>query len=246
MSVPPATGPPVTRTRGRSVVPRAAAVVAVLAGAAVVALLGAGVRTRFAPQMDLDADVSEALYAGDERAGALDWLLEVLTAPGLSWVRVLLGAAVFVVLVRRRRMRLAAWVMAAVVLVAPLTTLLKEYFGRVRPDFDEGGARYETLSYPSGHSSGVTTLVVVGLIVAWPLLSPAARRAWLAAGCALILLVGLTRIWLGVHYLSDVVGGWSLGLSWTLLSALLLGALPGGPAALDPAGTTPATSDPPS
>ena len=50
-----------------------------------------------------------------------------------------------------------------------------------------------------------------------------------------MLLVGLTRMWLGVHFLSDVVGGWALGLSWTLLTALLIGALPGGPAALSPA-----------
>jgi undecaprenyl-diphosphatase len=193
------------------------------------------VKSGFGPQQDVDATVSEALYAGDDRARTLDWLLEILTAPGLSWVRILLAVPVFVVLVRRRRMRLGAWVMAAVVLVAPLTSLLKEYFGRVRPDFDEGGARYETLSYPSGHSSGVATLVVVGLVLAWPLLSAAARRAWLAAGVALVVLVGLTRMWLGVHYLSDVVGGWSLGLTWTLLTALLLGALPGGPAALRPA-----------
>jgi undecaprenyl-diphosphatase len=184
--------------------------------------------------MELDAAVSEALYAGDHRARALDWLLEALTAPGLSAVRIVLAVPVFVVLVRRRRLRLAAWVMAAVVLVAPLTSLLKEYFGRVRPDFGEGGARYETLSYPSGHASGVATLVVVGLVLTWPLLSAAARRAWLAAGVTLVVLVGLTRMWLGVHYLSDVVGGWSLGISWTLLTALLLGALPGGPAALVP------------
>ncbi len=212
-----------------------AAWAAVVLGAVLVALLGAGVRTSFDPQMEVDATVSEALYAGDDRARTLDWLLEILTAPGLSWVRILVAVPVFVVLVRRRRMRLAAWVMAAVVLVAPLTAVLKEYFGRVRPAFDEGGARYETLSYPSGHSSGVATLVVVGLVLAWPVLSAAARRAWLTAGVALVVLVGLTRMWLGVHYLSDVVGGWSLGLTWTLLTALLLGALPGGPAALRPA-----------
>jgi undecaprenyl-diphosphatase len=200
----------------------------------VVALLGVGVRTDFGPQLEVDAAVSEALYAGDDRARGLDWLLEALTAPGLSGVRILLAVPVFVLLVRRRLMRLAAWVMVAGVLVAPLTTLLKEFFGRVRPDFDEGGARYESLSYPSGHASGVATLVVVALVLAWPLLSAVARRAWLAAGVALVLLVGLTRIWLGVHYFSDVVGGWSLGLSWTLLTALLLGALPGGPAALKP------------
>ena len=242
MSVPPQDRPRVTRTRARSAVPVYGAVVA---GAVLVALLGAGVRTDFAPQMEVDAAVSEALYAGDDRVRALDWLLEVLTAPGLSWVRILLAVPLFVVLVRRRHMRLAAWVMAAVVLVAPITTVLKEYFGRVRPHFDEGGARYETLSYPSGHSSGVATLVVVGLVLAWPLLSAAARRAWVAAGATLVLLVGLTRMWLGVHYLSDVVGGWSLGLSWTLLTALLLGALPGGPAALQPDRSRPAASGTP-
>lgn len=223
----------VTRTRARAWV--AVAWAAVVVGTVVVTLLGVGVRTGFAPQMEVDAAVSEALYAGDDRARALDRLLEVLTAPGLTAFRLLLAVPVFVVLVRRRRMRLAAWVMAAVVLVAPITALLKDYFGRVRPDFDEGGARYESLSYPSGHSSGVATMVVVGLVLAWPLLSAGARRAWLAAGVALVLIVGLTRMWLGVHYLSDVVGGWSLGLAWTLLTALLLGALPGGRAALAPA-----------
>ena len=168
-----------------------------------------------------------------------------MTAPGLSAFRLLLAVPVVVWLVRRDRTRLAAWVMAAVLLVGPLTSLLKDFFGRVRPDFDEGGARYETLSYPSGHSSGVATLVVVGLVLAWPLLSAAARRVWLAVGVALVVLVGLTRMWLGVHFLSDVVGGWSLGIFWTLLTALLLGALPGGPAALRSGGPAPAGSEAP-
>jgi undecaprenyl-diphosphatase len=225
----------VTRTRARAWV--IAAWVVVAATAALVALLGYGVRAGFKPQLELDAAVSEALYAGDDRARALDWLLEVLTAPGLSWVRLVLAVPVFVLLVRRRAMWLAAWVVAAAVLVGPITAVLKEYFGRVRPDFELGGARYDTLSYPSGHASGVAALVAVGLILAWPLLSSAARTVSVAAGVALVLLVGLTRMWLGVHYLSDVVGGWALGLSWTLLTALLLGALPGGRAALRPAAT---------
>ena len=50
----------------------------------------------------------------------------------------------------------------------------------------------------------------------------------------LVLLVGLTRMWLGVHFLSDVVGGWALGLGWTLLTALLFGAFAEGRAALRP------------
>jgi undecaprenyl-diphosphatase len=156
----------------------------------------------------------------------------VLTAPGLSWVRFLVFLPVLVSLIRRRIWWTAGWVLTAVVLVAPLTTALKEYFGRIRPSFDEGGARYESLSFPSGHSSGIATLVAVALVLAWPLLSPRTRHWALAVGIGLVLLVGLTRLWLGVHYLSDVVGGWSFGLAWTLGTALLFGALPGGRAAL--------------
>jgi undecaprenyl-diphosphatase len=203
-------------------------------GLVVLALLGAGVRSDFGPQLRLDAEVSEALYVGDERAGALDWLLELLTAPGLSWVRFLVFLPVLVLLLRRRAWWTTAWLVTAVVLVAPLTTLLKDYFGRVRPDFTEGGARYESLSFPSGHSSGIATLVTVGLIVAWPLLAARARRWLLAVGVLLVLLVGLTRIWLGVHFLSDVVAGWALGTSWSLLTALVFGAFAEGRASLRP------------
>jgi membrane-associated phospholipid phosphatase len=147
-------------------------------------------------------------------------------------VRFIVFLPVLVWLLGQRLGRTAAWVVTAVVLVAPLTSMLKEYFGRIRPAFEEGGARYESLSFPSGHSSGIATLVAVALVLAWPLLSASARRWCLGAGVALVLLVGLTRMWLGVHYLSDVVGGWSFGLAFTLGTALLFGALPGGRAAL--------------
>jgi undecaprenyl-diphosphatase len=198
------------------------------------ALLGAGVKTDFEPQLRLDADVSEALYAGDRRAGTLDVLLEVLTAPGSWWFRALVFFPVLVLLLRRRLGWTAAWMAAAVVLVGPVTSLLKEFFGRVRPEFDEGGARLDSLSFPSGHASGIATLVTVALILAWPLLARHARRWALVAGVVLVLLVGLTRMWLGVHYLSDVVGGWSLGVAWSLLTALLFGAFAEGRASLRP------------
>jgi undecaprenyl-diphosphatase len=74
----------------------------------------------------------------------------------------------------------------------------------------------------------------VALILASPLMAARARHWALAAGIALVLLVGLTRMWLGVHFLSDVVGGWALGLGWSLLTALLFGAFAEGRAALRP------------
>lgn len=232
MSVPPAENPVVVRSRAARAVPAA---VATVAGCLVLlALLGAGVRTDFGPQLRLDAAVSESLYAGDGRAGALTVLLEVLTAPGLSWFRFAVFLPVLVLLLARRLWWTAAWLVTAVVAIAPLTSLLKDYFGRVRPDFADGGARYETLSFPSGHSSGIATLVTVALVLAWPLLAARGRRLALLAGVLLVVLVGLTRMWLGVHFLSDVLGGWALGVAWSLLTALLFGAVADGRAALRP------------
>ena len=222
------------RPDGSPVVARSRA----LAGSAgcllVTVLLGLGVLAGLRPQLELDGTVSEALYAGDDRARLLDGLLEALTAPGLTVVRVLLFLPALVWLAVRREWWTVLWVSLAIVLVAPLTELLKEAFGRVRPDFDLGGARYESLSYPSGHSSGIATLVTVGLLLAWPVLRPAVRRWWLTLGVAVVVLVGLTRMWLGVHFLSDVVGGWALGTGWSLLVAAAFGGLPGGRAAARP------------
>lgn len=194
--------------------------------AAVLALLGAGVRTDAAALLDLDSSVSRALYAGDDRPAALTVLLEVLTAPGLSLVRYSLAVPVLIWLLRRRAWRTALWLVVAAVFVRHLTSALKESFGRVRPAFEDGGGDYDSLSFPSGHSSGIATLVTIGLVLAWPYLLPPARRLWAGAGVLLVLLVGLTRMWLGVHYLSDVLAGWALGVGWTVLTAVLLGVLP--------------------
>jgi membrane-associated phospholipid phosphatase len=198
----------------------------------VVLLLGIGVLTDFAPQLDLDGVVSEALYAGDGRARGLDELLQVLTAPGLLVFRLVVFAPVVVLLLVRRAWRTAVWVAVAVLGISPVTELLKSLFGRIRPDFDQGGARLDSLSYPSGHSSGIATLVTVALLLAWPLLQRRWRTICLVLGVGLVVLVGLTRMWLGVHFLSDVVGGWALGVGWSLLVCTVLRGLPGDRAAL--------------
>ncbi|SDE91880.1 undecaprenyl-diphosphatase [Blastococcus fimeti] len=221
MSVPPDGGTTLVRTRALG--PPLAVVAAC---AAVLALLGAGVSTGFAPLRDLDRAVSEAVYAGDDRSRALDVLLEVLTAPGLSVVRYVVAVPVLIWLVRRRAWRTVAWLVVTAVFIRHVTSALKEFFDRVRPAFEDGGAQYESFSFPSGHSSGIATLVTGGLLLAWPLLAPAGRRSWVVLGALLVLLVGLTRMWLGVHYLSDVVAGWSLGVGWTLLTAVVFGVLP--------------------
>jgi membrane-associated phospholipid phosphatase len=204
-----------------------------IAGAvAVLVVLGAGVLVGFDPQVRLDGAVSRALYAGDDRPAALDALLEVATSPGSAWVRGVVYLPVVLWLALRRAWRPLGWVLAAVVLVGPVTSGAKELVGRARPPFEDGGLDYGGHSFPSGHASGVAALVVVGLLLAWPRLTRPARRAAVVAGGALVVLVGLTRLWLGVHFLSDVLAGWALGTACALAAALLLGGLPGGRAAL--------------
>jgi membrane-associated phospholipid phosphatase len=225
------------RDRAAPAHPRALA--AVGAGLGVLGVLGAGVLVGYAPQVRLDEAVSHALYAGDDRGAGLDLLLEVLTAPGVTWFRVLASLPVLFWLGARRAWWTAGWVVAANVTVGPLTVLLKELVGRIRPAFEDGGASYGGLSFPSGHSAGIATLVTVALVLAWPRLTARGRQAAAVAGVALVVLVGLTRMWLGVHFLSDVVGGWSLGVAWTLGLALAFGALPAGRAALPPREETP-------
>jgi membrane-associated phospholipid phosphatase len=209
-----------------------AALAWVAAAVAVLALLAWCVLAGVQPLLRADRAVGAALYAGDDRSALVEALLQVATAPGSSGVRFVVYLPVLGWLLARRAWWTAGWVATAVLLIGPLTTALKDAVGRVRPQFTEGGARLETLSFPSGHASGVATLVTVGLLLTWPLLGPNARRAWLAAGLALAVLVACTRMWLGVHWLSDVVAGEALGLAWTLTLALAFGALPGGRAAL--------------
>lgn len=223
MEVPPDGTVGVTRRR---------ALLGVAAGVLVLALLGVGVVTGFGPQLRLDDAASRWMYIGDSAPGWLHDLLSVVTAPGLTVVRLVLFLPVVGWLVLRRAWWTAAWVALAVGAIGLVTTGLKALFDRVRPQFSNGGARLSTLSFPSGHSSGIATLVTVALVLGWPLLTAVARRRCLVAGVIVVVVVGLSRMWLGVHFLTDVLGGWSLGVAWSLAVAAALGGLPGGRAAL--------------
>lgn len=223
MSIPP---------RGGSSVSRRRAMVAIASCAFVVAVLAIAVVTGFGPLLRADHAVATAVYVGDDRPRWLARTLQVVTAPGLSVVRDVVFTPVVVWLVLRRAWWTTAWVAVAVLGIAPLTTGIKDAVGRARPDFAEGGARYTSQSFPSGHSSGIATAVVVGLVLAWPLLGPILRRWCLAAGAVVAVVVGCSRMWLGVHYLSDVVAGWALGVAWTFALALAFDVLPGGRAAV--------------
>ena len=93
---------------------------------------------------------------------------------------------------------------------------LKEWIGRPRPHLE---ILPHTMAFPSGHSANSMTAFVATALLACP---PRHRRVAIAAGLALTLAVGLTRIFLGVHWPSDVIGGWAFGLL-AVTAALIVG-----------------------
>lgn len=108
------------------------------------------------------------------------------------------------------------------------SSLLKLGFGRARPDLIDHLDHQTSFSYPSGHA---TSAAVVYLLLAW-LAPPRWRRAaWSLAG-AMIVLNGFSRIMLGVHWASDILGGTMLGAAFALLGAWWAGARQEAPAAI--------------
>lgn len=108
---------------------------------------------------------------------------------------------------------------AAVLVVGPLigkaiTELQKYETNRLRPAEDPHLVVVHTLSFPSGHSANaMMTYIALALFLA----PPERRKPWLGAAVLLAVLVGLSRVVLGVHWPSDVIGGWSYGLVWALM-----------------------------
>ena len=69
-------------------------------------------------------------------------------------------------------------------------------------------------SFPSGHAFGSIVAVGALLLAGLPTVRPAWRKPLIALGLAVVVLVGYARVGLGVHYVSDVVGGWLIGIAW--------------------------------
>ena len=151
---------------------------------------------------------------------------EEVTALGGVTVLLLVTLAVSGFLLLGRRYRTLVMVLLATVGGAGMNTLLKSLFSRPRPSVVPHLTEVMTQSFPSGHAmlSATVYLTLGGL------LAQLAERRRLKAyilGVAVLLpfLVGLTRVYLGVHYPTDVLGGWVAGLAWALLAVVLVRAV---------------------
>lgn len=148
--------------------------------------------------------------------------LRDLTALGSFTVLGLAILASCAFLAASRRWHLAALVLGSALGATAVSTGLKFALGRARPDLAEPIIRTFTPSFPSGHAflSTVVLLTLAGLL-ARTRRRRGERRVMLATALLLSLAIGLSRVALGVHWLSDVAAGWLLGLAWSGLVLLL-------------------------
>jgi membrane-associated phospholipid phosphatase len=131
---------------------------------------------------------------------------------------IILSLFVAVFMVRKKEW---SWLLTLTVAIPGgmlLNVGFKHIFERARPHFDEPLLTLTTYSFPSGHAAGTT--VFYGMLAAY-LISKARPWQWRAlistSAVALVALVALSRLYLGVHYLSDVVAGIAEGIAWLAL-----------------------------
>ena len=146
--------------------------------------------------------------------GLVTFLQDVsnVAAPRTFWILI---AVLTVVLVIRRAARLALWAAITMAGAALLDNVIKTVADRARPHLANPVASAPGKSFPSGHALESFVGVAIILIVVLPLMRPVWQRVAVAIAIVLLALIGFARVTLGVHYLSDVVGGWIFAAGWT-------------------------------
>lgn len=194
------------------------ALLAALGGAALTALVLKGGLSA------LDRAAFDMVRSGAGFAdGAMPtWLRESvrdITALGSTTVLTLAVAATTVFLAAARRGRLAVLMATSAAGATIFNFGLKALIGRSRPDAIEALVPTASASFPSGHALiTMSVLMSIGGLTAFAAGRRSERVAVLGAALSLAVMVGLSRILLGVHWPSDVLAGWLFGLAWAGLT----------------------------
>ncbi|MGQ9365519.1 phosphatase PAP2 family protein [Azospirillum sp. ST 5-10] len=148
------------------------------------------------------------------------WLEELgrdMTALGSMGFLTLLTLAVIGYLAMRRLWRAIALLVVSVGGGMLVSTVLKMVFERPRPDLVPHGAYVYTASFPSGHSMmSAVTYLTLGALLARIEPNPRIKAYVLTMAAVVAVLVGISRVYLGVHWPTDVLAGWTVGAGWAL------------------------------
>ena len=158
------------------------------------------------------ADLSDPIGPG--------WFEEAmrdLTALGGTIVLVILSVAAFAFLLMTGKSH-AAWMLAASVVGAMiLSQAMKFGFNRSRPDLVPHGARVYTMSFPSGHAMmSAAVYLTLAVLLARTQKRRRVKLFIIVVAALVTILVGASRVYLGVHWPTDVIGGWAGGAAWAI------------------------------
>jgi len=192
------------------------AVIAVGLGFGLLLLL---VRLRWAPLQSMDRGVADRLNGLVAPHKSMVTVLQALTDLGGRPVLIWLVSIAVALLLIRRRTRLAVYVIVTGLGALLLDPSLKTLVGRLRPVVEVQVAGAPGNSFPSGHALGSVVAYGALLLVFLPAVAPRWRKVAIGLVAAIIVLVGFTRVALGVHFLSDVLAGWLLGAAWLGVTA---------------------------
>lgn len=136
----------------------------------------------------------------------------VITNLGGTLAMAALALTVALWAVSRRQWRRAAFLLAAAATSGALVVAIKTIVARARPPQSVQLVTETSASFPSGHTLGSTAVIlaVTGVLLSG-IRRTAARAAIVAGGLTAVVLIGLSRLYLGVHWATDVLGGWMLG-----------------------------------
>jgi undecaprenyl-diphosphatase len=192
---------------------------AVTAAALVFTILLVLVRLQWRPLESVDHGAAARINGLIAGYGALVSVVKAVTwlgSDGVLWTIIGVSA---VFLAFRRRWRLVAYLLVTGAGALVMDPILKDLVGRLRPVVAHPIAHGGGNSFPSGHSLGSITCYGAIFLVFLPAARGRWRTVFTTAIVTLVALIGISRILLGVHYLSDVLGGWTLGITWLGLTA---------------------------
>lgn len=184
------------------------------------------VEDRWEPLLRADIGARDRLHGYAVAHAGFVNVMQLISSSGsaLAWVLVL--TAVVCWLVWRRLPRLALFVAVTASGSSFLNAVVKMAVHRPRPVFVDPVAQEPGLSFPSGHAQAAVVGYALLLLVFLPWLHGSWRQATVAVAAVMVLLVGFSRVALGVHYASDVVGGFILGAAWVIAMAAAFNATP--------------------
>jgi undecaprenyl-diphosphatase len=182
--------------------------------AAIIGLAGVWLVTLLLGRSALDRTIYEAMYAGGHPLLIL--LARIFTALGEPTVLIVASAIFALWMWRIGRARVGLVLLLITITGRALSEAQKYWIARPRPDLEPQLVVVKTNSFPSGHAMSSMIFYVILAIV----LTAGTRRQRpvVAAAILLSLFIGTSRVMLGVHWPSDVIGGWAVGLLWVLLT----------------------------